>query len=153
MTGFANIHQQGRSTALYRIIIGLFLLLLLTSCGGGLFGGGDDAAPADGSAVDAAIEAVPQSGTLSCNELCGAEGQCGTRADGTAVVLGHSVQPATRDHDRLFPVNTPLLILNRQPRLVQRITGEQLTVDFFQVQLNDGSVGGWVAGWCVNADQ
>ena len=153
MSGNKNNPQFNSVFSLKTVWLLVCLLMLITGCSGGLFGGGDDAAEAAGDGAGAAIEIAPQTGSLICSESCAAEGQCGTRADGSSVILAHSVQPATRDHDRLLPVESPIVILNRQPRLVQRVTGEQLTVEFFQVQMNEGGAGGWVAAWCVNVDQ
>jgi len=151
MTGVNKFSLTGWS-AIIRYVTGLLLLLMLTGCG--LIGGGDgDAPPGDGAAAEAAPESVVQTGTLICNETCAAEGQCGARTDGMPVVLGHSMQPATRDHDLVFPVDAPLIIMNGQTRLVQRVTGEQFSAEFFQVQINESGLSGWVAGWCVNVDQ
>ncbi len=119
------------------------LLLLLTAC----FGGGDDAV------VDTAVTdqtAVTQTGNLVCSPTCLSQGQCGTTADGRTVILAHSTQPATRDHDVILANDVAVNILGQEPRNVQDITGNAFSLNFFLVQPAAGGPNSWVAGSCVN---
>ncbi len=120
----------------------LLLFLLLTAC----FGGGDEAA--QGPLVPET--AGQQTGSLVCSANCLNQGQCGAAADGRMVILAHSSQPATRDHNTLLANESPVLIVEQQPRTVIDIAGNISTLNFFAVQVAAGGPISWVAGSCVN---
>lgn len=128
--------RQGPSAGL------LLLLLLLTAC----FGGGNDAA--DTIASDQA--AAPLTGNLVCSPACLSQGQCGTTVDGRTVILAHSSQPATRDHNVILPNDSIVNLLGQEPRNVQDAAGSVFSLNFFLVQPADGGPASWVAGSCVN---
>ena len=121
----------------------LLLLLLLTAC----FGGGDDAAQ-DTAVSDQA--AAAQTGNLVCSPSCLSQGQCGTTADGRTVILAHSTQPATRDHDVILANDSTINILTIEPRNLQDAAGNPFSLNFFLVQPAEGGPASWVAGSCVN---
>ena len=120
----------------------LLLFLLLTAC----FGGGEQAA----QDVAAPEGAVQPTGTLVCSNNCLNQGQCGTAADGRIVILAHSDQPATRDHNTVLANDSTVLLLGQQPRSVIDLAGNISTLNFFAVQLASGGPASWVAGSCVN---
>ena len=124
-------------------LVGLLLLfLLLTAC----LGGGDDPAP---EAV--APEVAGQStGTLVCSNNCINQGQCGTAADGRTVILAHSGQPATRNHDTILNNDSPVFIVGQEQRTVADMAGNQSSLNFIAVQVTSGGPTSWVAGICVN---
>ncbi len=120
----------------------LLIFLLLTAC----FGGGNEAAP-DAGAPEIAAQL---SGTLVCSNNCLNQGQCGTAADGRTVILAHSGQPATRDHNTILDNESAVFIIDQQQRLVTDMVGNQSNLNFFAVQLATGGPTSWVAGSCVN---
>lgn len=116
----------------------LLWLLLLTACLGGGNKGvlGDDAALANGTAK------------LVCSQECANQGHCGDTADGAKVVLLNSLNPTTRAHDLLLPVDSEVQINGGRSEMAIRIaTGESLAINFYQVTASDRT--GWVAGWCI----
>lgn len=121
----------------------LLLLLLLTAC----FGGGD-AVPQDTAVSEQAV--TPLAGTLVCSPNCLGQGQCGTTADGRTVILAHSTQPATRDHNVILANDSAVNILGQEPRNVQDAAGTAFSLNFFLVQPTEGGPASWVAGSCVN---
>ena len=132
-------------TILMRLLIPVTAVLLLTACFGS---GNEDALP-----LPAGQLPVPLTGevTLSCNQTCTDRGQCGTLADGRAVVLGNLEGPAVTNHNLTFPADTTAVIQAASTNVVETITNPTRTEQtFYQVILNDGSKTGWVAGWCVS---
>ncbi len=125
------------------LVILLLLMLLLTAC----FGGGDEATQ-DTAVSDQA--AVAQTGNLVCSSDCLNQGQCGTTADGRTVILAHSAQPATQNHDVILANDSTVNIMKQQTRTVQDAAGNPFTLNFFQVQSAEGGPNSWVAGSCVN---
>lgn len=125
------------------LVVLLLLLLLLTAC----FGGGD-AAPQDTAVSDQA--AVSPTGTMVCSPDCLNQGQCGTTTDGRTVILAHSTQPATRDHDVILANDRTMNILGQEQRTVLDAAGNPFTLNFFLVQPTEGGPNSWVAGSCVS---
>jgi hypothetical protein len=146
-------NSAGPFAIVFRTVLLLFLLIAATGCGMIRVVDEEPAPVVENDAIDAALESAPQTGTTECTPDCAAAGQCGTRDDGSTVILGHSVQPVTQGHDRLFPAGTTVFVTNVQPRIIQQFTGEQLTINFYQAQTADGSVSGWLAGWCFAPSQ
>ena len=120
----------------------LFLLLTTTAC----IGGGDEPAP-EAAAPEAAVQAT---GTLVCSADCINQGQCGTTLDGRIVILGHSGQPATRDHNTTLLTDSVVFLREEQQRTVMDPAGNTSVLNFFAVQPTDGGPMSWVAGTCVN---
>lgn len=121
----------------------LLLLLLLTACFGGGGNGAEETAVSDQAVA-------PLAGTLVCGTDCLNQGQCGTTADGRTVILAHSTQPATRDHDVILANDSAVNLLVQEPRNVQDAAGTAFSLNFFLVQPTDGGPASWVAGSCVN---
>lgn len=121
----------------------LLLLLLLTAC----LGGGDNAAE-DTAVSDQAV--APLAGNLVCGTDCLNQGQCGTTGDGRTVILAHSTQPATRDHDVILANDNAVNILQQEPRNVQDAAGNPFSLNFFLVQSAEGGPASWVVSSCVN---
>jgi hypothetical protein len=124
----------------------LLLILLLTAC----FGGGNDAA--EDTAVSPET-AAPQTGSLVCSSSCASQGQCGTTIDGRTVILAHSSQATTRDHDTLIANESTINILGSETHTVADAANNQSTITFYNVQPVEGGPAGWVAGSCVNIQQ
>lgn len=128
----------------HALLAGLLLLfLLLTAC----FGGGEET-PQDTAVTDQALQQL--TGNLVCSESCLSQGQCGTTADGRTVILAHSTQPATRDHNVVLPNDGTIVILGQEPRTVVDAAGNPFSLNFFAVQPAGGGPTSWVAGSCVN---
>ena len=126
----------------YLPLAGLLLLLLtLTAC----FGGGDDNA----SEAAAPETAVQQNATLTCTSACLAQGQCGTAADGRAVILAHGSQPTLRDHNVILDNESAVVIVGQQSHTILNTDGATSTLNFFAVQTAGGGPTNWVAGTCV----
>ena len=121
----------------------LLLLLLLTAC----FGGGNEE-----TAVSPET-AAQQTGSLICSNSCLSQGQCGTAADGRIVILAHSSQAATRDHNTLLPNESAINILGLETHTVADVANNQTTLNFYNVQPVEGGPASWVAGSCVNISQ
>lgn len=119
----------------------LLLLLLLTACSGG----GEEAAPEQ--AEPAAVAGQP--GSLTCSQTCLAQGQCGTAADSSVVILAHSAQPTLRDHDTLLANDAVVTIIEQRTVPISDVTGAMSSLNFFYVQPESGPAS-WVAGSCVN---
>ncbi len=130
---------------LMRLLIPVTAVLLLTAC----FGGGNDDAlpsPAEESPTSLTGEVI-----LSCNQACTDRGQCGTLADGRAVVLGSLEGPAVINHNLTFPANATAVIQAASTNVIETIANPTRSEQtFYQVALSDGSKMGWVAGWCVS---
>ena len=128
----------------YAPLIGLLLLfLLLTAC----LGGGNDAAQ------DTAVSpetGAPQTGSLVCSANCASQGQCGTTIDGRTVILAHSSQATTRDHDTLIANESTINILGTETHTVADAASNQTPLTFYNVQPTEGGPAGWVAASCVN---
>ena len=114
---------------------GVCTAVTLSACLGG--GDGEEQPVAAGQAV------------LTCNEMCAAQGQCGTAVDGRALVLGHSDRPQTRDHNLVFNVDLPVTVLEVREQTIQPMDNQPYVQPFSLVILNDNGQQGWVANWCV----
>ncbi|MFO7536681.1 MAG: hypothetical protein R6X32_01325 [Chloroflexota bacterium] len=115
--------------------ISLSFLLLLTACAAGSQSGTETAAEAR---------------FVVCNEECVQRGQCGQNEGGEWVVLGHTDSPHTDNHNILFSANQQVFVSQIQDRQLEIIqSGQQLSLQFYYVNLPDQSKAGWVAGWCV----
>lgn len=137
---FARNHlQQPRHLPLFGLLL---LLLLLTAC----FGAGEETA----SEVTAPEAAAGQTGSLTCSQTCLAQGQCGTAADSSVVILAHSAQPALRDHDTLLANAAAIVIVGQQTLDVSDVTGAITSMNFWAVQPPEGGPTSWVSGSCVN---
>ncbi|MEZ4593560.1 MAG: hypothetical protein R3D55_20815 [Chloroflexota bacterium] len=130
--------RQPRSLPLVGLLL---LLLLLTAC----IGGGEETAPE----LVVPEAAVGQQGSLTCSQTCLAQGQCGTAADSSVVILAHSAQPALRDHDTLLANDTAVTIIEQRTVAVSDVTGAVSSLNFFYAQPAGGPPS-WVAGSCVN---
>lgn len=116
----------------------LFILVGLTAC----LGGGNEEAVAP--------EAAAPGNVLQCSETCRSEGQCGETADGRTLILAHSGQPATQNHNITLPANTSAnIILTEERTLVRPADGQTFNQPFHQIQTTDTGQIAWVAAWCV----
>ncbi len=131
---------------LMRLLVPVTAVLLLTACFGSA---NEDAAlppPAEQSSAPLTGEVI-----LSCNQTCTDRGQCGTLADGRAVVLGSLEAPAVINHNLTFPANATAVIQAASTNVIETTTNPTRSEQtFYQVVLSDGSKMGWVAGWCVS---
>jgi len=140
--------MKGKIQSLFILyLISVTAVLLLTAC----FGGGNDEAalppPEGGSSAPLTGEVI-----LSCNQACTDRGQCGTLADGNAVVLGNLEGPAVINHNLTFPANTTAVIQAASTNIVETVANPTRSEQpFYQVVLSDNSKMGWVAGWCISS--
>lgn len=115
-------------------------LLILTACS--LLNRG----PALGDTTELQSQAM-----LTCSLACAERGQCGTAPDGTKMILGGQFGPIVENHERLFPANTAVTIIESRVEAVQTLaTGEQFELRFYHI-LPPDRPDGWVAGWCLAA--
>lgn len=136
------------ATAIFWLLISL---VVFTACFGG---GGDD----NNSSAITGDTVLLDSGTQAnvvCTAVCAQWGQCGDRTDGSGqVVLAGQGGPAVVNQELIFPNNTPIQIDGQEIRTLQPVTGEPMNMNFYYVIATDGTTkGGWVAGWCVQANQ
>lgn len=118
--------------------------LLLVGCFGG--GNNNEEAAAEQPAVAPIV--LPQT-TLVCSEMCSQNGQCGQGVDGRVYVLARSDQPNTQNHDRIFPVDTAVEILQSEQRNIQRPGSEPVPQPFTLINLVNEQKTGWVVDWCI----
>ncbi|MDX1663487.1 MAG: hypothetical protein R3272_06815 [Candidatus Promineifilaceae bacterium] len=135
----------------------LFLLLLLVACGGaeeGAEGGdldivGEDPAAQPGSAPFGALGEA----TLICSTECIVHGQCGQTEAREELVLLNREGPAVAaaEHDLTAPAGTTVSIIGTREQVLRRqLSGERLTLNFYQVSLPTLGETAWVASWCVD---
>ena len=89
------------------------------------------------------------SATLKCSDGCRDSGQCGT-IDTAWIILSSTTGPATTSHDRTFPDNSAVEIIQQRMEIVQSVSDPSLTdrQAFYEVNVPDLGTG-WVAGWCI----
>ncbi|MCP4360293.1 MAG: hypothetical protein GY796_19980 [Chloroflexi bacterium] len=137
MNGFQRIQIN----QIRHILISLVFLLLLTACFGG---GGEEAVPEEQPADQ------PPQAILTCSDMCAGQGQCGSAPDGRILILGRTEGPETRNHNQLFPIDTPVTILNRtEQKLRIPADGQESNQVFAEIIVNGSEQQGWVAEWCV----
>lgn len=103
--------------------------------------------PAMGDAVELQGPAV-----ITCSPTCAARGQCGTTPDGDQVVLGGQNGPTVEEHDRLFPANMNVNIIESRVQVVEFVAPVQPAAPFelrFYHVLPPDRPDGWVSGWCL----
>jgi hypothetical protein len=125
----------------FPLLLLMALSLSLAACS--LIAGGSNGSETEAQQVETRV-------TLVCSQECRQFGQCGVNDNDEAMVLGHSASPSLTGHDRLFPADQAVILLQRQAREAGTQARAQIPVTFFNVRTEDGSQVGWVAGWCVS---
>ena len=139
-----NIHHKQSTWSTFWLLISL---LIFTAC----LGGGSKKQPA--TTGDTVLLEQGSQGTVVCNATCSQWGQCGAKTDGSGnVILAGRGGPAVINHELIFPAQTQVLIEGQEIRSLQPVAGgDPINMNFYYITTTDGTKGGWVAGWCVQA--
>ncbi len=124
-------------------LCGLFVVLV--ACGGN----NGEATP---TAAPLSAEQLTAGGQfrLVCSQSCKERAQCGTRQDGSEVVLMNRGAPAVDNHDMAVPTGTAVTVQESRAQQVQEVTSlNQFSVTFLRVVLANQAEEGWVTQWCL----
>lgn len=121
------------------------LFVLLVACGGN----NEEPAP---TTAPVSAEQLTEGAQIRvvCSQSCKERAQCGTRQDGSEVVLMNRGGPAVDNHDMFVPSGTAVTVQESRAQDVQEVISQiQFPVTFLRVLTENQAEEGWVTQWCL----
>jgi hypothetical protein len=120
-------------------------IALLVACGG------NNEEPTPTTALVSAEQLTEGSQIrVVCSQSCKERAQCGTRQDGSEVVLMSRGGPAVDNHDMVILSGTAVTVQESRAQDVREVSSQiQFPVTFLRVLAENQAEEGWVTQWCL----